>query len=316
MPELVAIACPDCGKALGPIAYSPDDQGSPPTTVSYATCLRRCEDCGVGFSNARDASCVTKIYRDPTRNVPAPLRGGLLETLGLAMNVRNRENKREKLAFETSEDAATWTVFRYLQNAGLLRLVVEARVRASTRAPADEPALLLWGAPVPAGDVRARAIRARLGEILCAIGENPDWFSEPDVALDLGLAGIVMIEVKHRSPNDRKDPDYGGWPRYLADTDVFADTATLRRSGHYELARNWRIGCDLAGDRPFTLVNLGPEALFEGVEGERLAEFERCLRAGETRRFRRLSWPVLLDALAQPESWFADYAARLRGGRG
>ncbi len=85
-----------------------------------------------------------------------------------------------------------------------------------------------------------------------------------------GPAGIVFIEVKYRSLNDNKDADYGGWSRYL-DTDAFADPLSLRRSGHYELARNWRIGWDLAGERPFTLVNLGPPILFEGPEGKRLA---------------------------------------------
>ncbi len=309
MPELEAITCPDCGRSTGPVDYAPDQRGGPPPAQSYATCLRKCLSCDVGFSNTRDPSAVVRIHRDSLRNIPEQVRDGAMETLAAALNIRNRENKREKFAFETSEDAVTWTVFRYLQSTGTLGGVLRECVPDLGNAVPQEPALLLWGVPVSAGDVQAGAVRERLEEILPRIGENPESMSDPDVILDCGGAGIVFIEVKYRSLNDNKDASYGGWSRYL-DTDAFADPLSLCSSGHYELARNWRIGWDLAVERPFTLVNLGPPILFEGPEGKRLAEFERRLERSENRRFRQLTWSRLLEAIPGQEEWFGEYVAR------
>jgi hypothetical protein len=40
---------------------------------------------------------------------------------------------------------------------------------------------------------------------LCAgLGEVPNSFSEPDVIVDFGEAGLMFIEVKHRRGNDLK----------------------------------------------------------------------------------------------------------------
>jgi hypothetical protein len=308
MSELEAIVCPDCRRSTGSVDYVAEKRGGPPPALSYATCLRKCPSCDIGFSNTRNPNAVVRIYRDPLRNIPEQVRGGALEALAAALNIRNRENKREKFAFETSEDAVTWTVFRYLQLTENVTPVLRECIPGLLSAAPQEPSLLLWGAPVPPSDPRAGAIRQRLEELLLRIGENLESFSEPDVILDLGPAGIVMIEVKYRSLNDTKPADHGGWSRYI-DTDAFADPMTLRNGGHYELARNWRIGWELAGERPFTLANLGPAVLFEGSVGKRLTEFERCLQRREGRCFRQLPWPRLLEAIPGWAGWFKDYVA-------
>ncbi|SRR6266446_1875447 len=79
------LACPHCNEAL---SANLDDA---PQATNFDKCLRRCDDCGVAFSNAKKNP--TRIYREPARNLPPNVRDGLEEALGLALNERNRGPK-------------------------------------------------------------------------------------------------------------------------------------------------------------------------------------------------------------------------------
>jgi hypothetical protein len=309
MPELPAIMCAGCGRTVGPVAYVPETKGGPPTASSFDSCLRSCPDCNLGYSNASDPGRAVLIHRDPLQNIPEPVRPGADEALASALNIRNRANKRVKFGFETSEDAVTWTVFRYLQESGELGRVIEACVPALKGIAGAEPAVLFWGAPVPARDERSLAIRARLAALCSSLGENPESFSEPDVILDFGPAGLVIIEVKYRSPNDNKDAGYGGWPRYLDRSGAFVDEETIRTSGHSELARNWRIGWGIASHRPLALVNLAPAGVFDEPHGTRLTRFERALNQTERKCFIRLPWSRLVDPMRNQPPWLEAFIA-------
>jgi hypothetical protein len=81
----------------------------------------------------------------------------------------------------------------------------------------------------------------------------------------------------------------------------------VRRSGLYELTRYWRIGCDLAGERSFTLVNLGLDDLFTGRTGEEIERFRSCLKESTTRRFKTLAWADLLSMVDISPTWFQTY---------
>lgn len=89
----------------------------PPAARSFTQCLRRCEPCGIGFSNG---STPTLIWREPERNVPPEVHEGLHATLANALNARKRPEKLVEFGFSTSEDAVTWTVFTALRKAHLL----------------------------------------------------------------------------------------------------------------------------------------------------------------------------------------------------
>ena len=93
--------------------------------------------------------------------------------------------------------------------------------------------------------------------------------------LNFGEAGIVIIEAKLWSPNEFKEENYGGWPKYLNNA-AFRDPGCAHAIGYYQLVRNWRIGCHLAGERRFTLVNLGPE--FTRNEARELARLGLSFR--------------------------------------
>ena len=191
---LPEVGCPLCGDIL---RAGPGEAVAP---ASWRDCLRRCPECEVGVSNAR--SRPTVLFNDPRLNVPQEVRDGVLETLALALNERNRANKRTKFGFSTSEDALTWAVFKYLHASGqLLDVLRRAGLPIPGRAPRPEAALL-WGVPIPpdrAGDDRGWRLRGRLQAIADRLGEDPRSRTEPDVVIDLGPDGVVVIEVKHRS---------------------------------------------------------------------------------------------------------------------
>jgi hypothetical protein len=279
-------------------------QTPPSSATRYEDCLRRCEACGLGASNATNSETVTYIYRDPLENIPIEIRDGAESALSNAFNIRNRPSKRRRFGFSSSEDAVTWVVFAYLLRSGLLgECLHHAKIISRSE---NLPSLLLWGTAVddsgPGGKLRERL------QILCRrLKEDPQSFSEPDVIVDLGAAGLVFIEVKYRSGNDAKAHDYPGWSRYFPEAGLPWNETEVRASGCYELARNWRLLNGLAEGRPTTLVNLGPSRLFSGTEGARLDRFVSALREDANSSFAKLTWTELLAGVRNSPAWFSDY---------
>lgn len=298
MTTLPPIACPGCAASLSPRA------GLRGAAHRFDDCLRRCDHCGIGFSNG--VARPTRILRDPMAGVPDEVRPGLSDAIDRALHIDGREEKRTRLGFTTSEDALTWTVFAYL-----LRHA-PAALRAFGRswlgcAAVDDPAVLLWGALLTSET--SENLRDALIGVLDALGERRHARSEPDVVLDFGVAGVILIEVKLGATNAVLDPRSRRYERYLG-PDAFSDPGLARQSGLYQLVRNWRIGCDLAMDRPFRLVNLGPPDLSDTADP--LTDLERGLRTSERRQFVRHTWPELLNALEPFPPWL-DRWLRERG---
>jgi hypothetical protein len=296
MPEhsirLPEVTCPRCRSIIAA------RDGEIKAATKYLECLRRCDKCGIGFSNA--TSSPTLIYLYPEHNVPEQVRGGIRESLEQSLNEQHRADKISKFGFSTSEDALTWTVFHYLDSSGQLRAALHSC--AATGAKSDPSALLLWGAPSPPDSPEGIRLRCRLIAICDRLGEDETCRSEPDVAVDLGDAGVVLIEVKYRSGNNRKK--FGDrYNRYIHGTDAFSDVAAVGRSELYELVRNWRIGVELARGRPFTLVNL----VIKDTDPPRTEEFRAGLnpRCG---RFLAIRWHDFTAAFQQPD-WLKSYLA-------
>ena len=293
---LASLPCPRCGSLLAAT------DGVAGRAEQFEDCLRRCETCGVGWSNGETAP--RRIWRDPLDNVPSEVRPGLMDAITQALNVRNREMKRVKLASDRSEDAITWTVLQYLarHTAGDAhwRLLLGCGSQPSS-IPA--PTILVWGVPIDGGN--GKELRAAIETVLDRLGERSASRTEPDVVLDFGEVGLVLVEVKYRSRNDRQDDK--PWSRYVSEERAFADAGAARASGRYELARNWWLGCDVAGARPLTMVNLvaRPEV---GAELARTEVFAGSLRLDSGRRFLRLTFSDLLSAIPIPwPSWFNAY---------
>jgi hypothetical protein len=146
-----------------------------------------------------------------------------------------------------------------------------------------------------------------LENLLNEIGEKPDRRSEPDVVLDFGPAGLAIIEVKLWSKNESKKSDYDGWDKYTASTEAFLSHNGARSSGLYELVRNWRIGCQLAENRPFVLINLGPASLFKNVFSDSMSRFCESIPQGPMRRFMKVTWQQFLGGISKQPEWFRAY---------
>ena len=280
------------------------------TARRYEDCLRKCEKCEVGASNANDSNSVTFINNDPLENIPPEARHGALETLSHAINERSRETKRIRFGFSTSEDAVTWVVFSYLLRSGrLFESLIKAGLAPPEAAEAS-PSLLLWGVPVDDCG-HGSSIRKRLIERCKELRERRSSYSEPDVIIEIGQFGLIFIEAKYRSGNDVKPPDYRGWDPYLDASWVDWRKEDVRESGLYELARNWCLMSGIAGDMPKTLVNLGSDEIFTSQDVKRLKRFVFCVGSDRTSSFKQISWAKFLDPIIDPSpTWFSDFCRR------
>ena len=310
---LQSLPCPCCKKVLSP--------GEPGTYAvrpagSFAECLRRCAVCGIGFSNSSTVGAETIIYKNPHDNVPEEFRAGFIEAIRLSVNKHNLANKETKAAFSTSEDALTWTVFRWLQTEGRLRAACSALGIDIAKRASNEPTLLLWGTQVPNPNDSASQLGSILAEISADLEEVADRRTEPDIILDFGDVGVVFAEVKFRSGNEFTDPKYTSWDRYLQrpDSSAFRDPNGVRENGLYELARNWRFACEVSRklNVPVGVVNLGPERLFKGPGGVALEGFVSLLNQDPRHQFYRITWQQLFEASGEVPGWFPAYAVEKR----
>jgi len=286
--------------------FNPNAKGSAPKVDKYDDCLRRCDKCGIAYSNGKKKT--TLIYKNPLDNIPKQVQSGALGTLAKAINIRNRKNKLAKFAFETSEDAVTWTVFSHIHKDQKENLpaIYGDLFGIKVQSP---PALILWGVPVPSTDSRAKDVAEKLESVLDLLGEKKQGRSEPDVLLDFGDMGLVIIEVKYTSGNDCIAPSSPKFDRYLDKKRAFKDIAKIRNSGLYELTRNWRIGWELAGKRPFTLINLGqPKLIKHGKPMTHLQNFKRGINLQKNRDFVGKLWFDFLSSpfISRPK-WFEEY---------
>jgi hypothetical protein len=292
---LVALRCSGCGLELEP------REGPASAAASFDDCLRRCDPCGLAWSNS--STHPVRIWKEPTHNVPAEVRPGIIEAVAAALNERNRKTKLLKLASESSEDAVTWTVFSLLTSFVLAHSPWRSLAGLT---PEDAPlprSVLIWGTPLFGGGAE---LRAGLVAISSALGEVATSRTEPDVIIDLGPFGLVFVEVKYKSGNDAQSKK--PWDMYTT-SDAFLDRDLAKKSGRYELVRNWRIGCELARERPFSLVNL-VRTVESGPAAVSTREFAASVKTGPTRRFAQLTFRALLENVPQPwPPWFADYVA-------
>lgn len=312
MTELPPIQCPGCERTIESAEFFPTARGGAPNATTYESCLRKCHACGLGFSNrnSNDPGSLTRIFLDPFSKIPRIVAAGYEEALASALNIRNRRAKAYKFASSESEDHVTWTVFRYLAQAHILGPTM-ASLSVIPRT-AEEPALLLWGVPIPFGDQRASMIQERVKALSDSLGERSDSRSEPDVILDFGDDGVVVIEVKLRSGNDSLNSECPKWNRYLDASHAFADRDKAKRSGLYELARNWRIAFHLADNRPAKLINLGPETLWRPKEAARLELFRESLTLRPGSAFLNISWRQLFGNVRDQPDWLRKYVSDRR----
>lgn len=289
--KLDKIPCPKCSLLLIPLP------GKVIPASSFNSCLRRCDTCGIGFSNSK--SNPTIIYKDYKDNIPKQLWQGLNSTLDKSLNVGNRGNKKNKIAFSTSEDALTWTLFKYFINNNKTNELLELLNIGSTELDCE---FYLWGVDAFTNNVNNH-FHEQFVEVSKSFNEDEIKRSEPDVIIKLKNK-LIFIEVKYKSKNDIKY-NRSKFEKYKVPDIDFSD---MLESGHYELFRNWAFAYTLSKGQEFELINLGPKSLFSNKDSSKLTRFENSLKA-QNGRFTKLTWQETISKilLAQHDQWFQDY---------
>lgn len=291
------MSCRQCGHTIVP---SLRHVARPRPVRRYSDCYFKCPACACAYSNAREEPKRTKVFPRKEDNIPEEVHDGLAKVLAQSLNETSRTSKAHRFAFETSEDAVTWVVFRYLRQT---RQVSPALGRGTQKCDA----ILFWGVQHPPS--LEQSLRHPLVSVLRdTLHEDPSRLSEPDVILLLDET-LVFIEAKYTSANDRK-PGYINFPRYLEPPrHLFSKTATeVAADGYYELTRNWVIGSLLARqlNMTFLLVNLANPACADSAR-----RFAASLRQSERRRFEFITWADLLSRTTTPHpKWFETYLQR------
>ncbi len=258
----------------------------------YEDCVRRCTHCQIGASNAK--AHPTFIYKDYKNNIPADLFNNLDETLKKTLNKTNRENKKRKMGFSTSEDAVSWIFINYFLLNNKLHILQEV-----LHLEDEISEILMWGVP----QINHNSEYANTLKYICdMLGEDKQYYTEPDIIF-ITKSASVFIEVKVKSGNDKQKPDKKNYEKYVLDT-FYSDVESAKQSGYYELIRNWTIG-NLCTEHNFKLINLAPEKLF--IKENKDSDFKAFIHSLKNRHnFIQLSWESVLEKLKESdiEKWF------------
>ncbi|MFN3301980.1 MAG: hypothetical protein ACK413_03080 [Patescibacteria group bacterium] len=289
--SLSNIKCPNCKELL-----IPKNQNRVKTT-SYYDCLRRCEKCEIGISNSK--SKPTIIYKKYYENVPKALRQDLNFSLENALNILNRKNKINKFGFSTSEDALTWSFFKYFVVSNKYIELLKILNIESNETIFD---IYLWGVNICTLNKNSVFLN-QLVNVSDSFNEFSSRRTEPDVIIKLHNK-LIFIEVKYLSSNElRVDKEI--FKKYTVPEVNLNDIA---ESGHYELFRNWAFLSMMSKEEDFELINLGLEKLFIDKNKDKLLKFESSLYS-KNGNFRKLSWEDVLQNVNNlvNDYWFIEY---------
>lgn len=288
---LCSLKCPSCGDEL----ITRDEKKM--RVYAFKQCLRRCEKCGVGFSN--DSSNPVLLYKNYLDNIPKPLREGLNFTLNNSLNKRSRISKKNKFTSSNSEDALTWTFFKYFMiNNRLSDLLKLLKIESND----SNYEVYLWGVNINSSKINTKFYNQFI-KISDIFSENESSRTEPDVSLNL-RDRLIFIEVKYKSPNELPKKIKAFTKYYVQNVDF----SKIVKCNHYELYRNWAFASKLSQGKNFVLMNLGLKKLFTDKNQCKLKEFEDSLN-DKKGSFIKLSWEEVVDKMNKNDydDWFIDY---------
>ena len=272
---MITIICPHCGKEMDEL------EGTPKKAFCYEDCLRRCKKCEIGASNSKIKP--TFIYKDYHKNFPSYFLNNLDTTLNQANNVRNRNSKKVKIGYSTSEDALTWIFIKYFiqkNNLDHLQklLLIDEKIQE----------ILIWGVPQ-----LNPSYNSKLKDVCTQLGEEPSSFSEPDLII-ISESSITFIEVKLKSSNEKKSSAHRNYDKYL-NNNFYKDKDLAKKSEYYELIRNWTIAHFLCKNKVVRLINLAPKNLFYKENDIFFQNFKDSLNNSQS--FLQLSWESIISEL-------------------
>jgi len=273
------IECPKCNSIMQEFDIKPKKASK------YEDCIRRCIQCQIGASNAQVNP--TLIYKDYRNNIPSNLLEHLDETLEKTLNTTNRENKKIKLGFSTSEDAVSWIFIKYFlvnDKLPVLQKILNLEDEISE--------ILMWGVPQIN---RNSGYTEKLQHICDSLGEDKKYYTEPDIII-ITKSESVFVEVKVKSGNDKQATDNRNYDKYLLDK-FYTDIEAAKKSSYYELIRNWTIG-NIFAENNFKLINLAPQKLFSNENQD--SDFKLFINSlKDSRSFIQLSWEAVFKNLKE-----------------
>jgi hypothetical protein len=239
------------------------------------------------------------IYKNFTENIPESLRLNLEYTLRNSVNLTNRENKKHKFAFSTSEDALTWSFFSYFVINNRLKDLLELLNIDSNDSCYE---IYLWGVNISSQIIKTDLFQQFI-DTSNFFNEDKLKRTEPDVMIKLSNT-LIFIEVKYKSPNEVKT-DIEKFKKYLIPN---IDTNKLFKSGHYELYRNWAFASKMSSGADFKIINLAPKKLFTDKNQIKLNLFEDSINS-KNGKFSKISWEQIVDRMNKNvyDTWFIDY---------
>jgi hypothetical protein len=206
----------------------------------------------------------------------------------------------DRMARETSEDAVTWNVFRYLETSGLLGPWL-SNLTGSHASSVGKASLIYWSYCDEPG---VRGVWPGLANARKTFNERPAHPSEPDLIVDTDV-GVFWIEAKLTASNkttpssDAKPDAYkaGGdsWYKTVIAT-TFADLAIEKK--RYEMLRYWLLGTWAAAqiNKPFYLVSLVRKKSEENMA----IKLEPDFHQEPTRRVLSTTWEGIYGFLEDP----------------
>jgi hypothetical protein len=196
--------------------------------------------------------------------------------------------KREsRIAHDNSEDALTWSVFRFLEKENLLSNYLSKLSNIEER----NLEVMYWSYSQSELTAWSKLVQARQ-----EFERNPAKGSEPDIIIKSDKT-LFVIEAKFNAGNNTvsrsKDPlvkekyvNGGfGWYQNVFKSDFEALAVNYRK---YELLRFWLLGSWMAHhqDLKFVLINLVPSEKEKDIE----SKFKRHIKEDIDRTFLRLTW--------------------------
>lgn len=210
----------------------------------------------------------------------------------------NRKNKISKFGFSTSEDALTWSFFKYFVVKNKFRELLKILNIKSKESTFD---IYLWGTNI-CKTKNSLDFIDKFITVSDSFNEKSSKRTEPDVIIQL-KDKLVFIEVKYLSSNELKT-EKEKFKKYLVPN---VNVKEVIESEHYELFRNWAFVSKLSNGDNFELINLAPQRLFNDKNRNKLIQFENALNSTNG-NFRKVSWEEILDNVNDTgnEFWFKE----------
>ena len=295
------IKCPKCGKAME------DKAKEKKLAYSFERCVRVCENCGCGASNAK--SNPTYIYKNYINNLPDKKDKDMLDVLfNHTLNEKNREDKKIKFGFSTSEDACSWIFFTYFFKKNKLDVLKDVLGLKS-----EIKDILFWGvsyndlinskiSEISDGILENNNIIKNLKQSEDNIGEISRLRTEPDIII-VTDEELVFVEVKVNSGmptfNFNKEKNKENFEKYsnvkyYNNFDIIGKKYKGSINPFYELVRNWTLLNDLGGklNKKVCLINL-----VKKEETEEIKVFKKAINESDKRIFKVRTWEEIFKDL-------------------